>query len=346
MNWPMKKSLILFLPLFAACGDSPSSPETPETPDLPESIAPPSQAALLEHLNFLAADSLHGRRAGSQYEHQAADYIRDEFVDLGLFPGTAGYFQTFDPGPVDGQTGLSSRNVLGVLPGQGALAGQWVIVGAHYDHLGFTRVGDSNTVYNGADDNASGTALMLEVARVLDAYAEAEGADGADRRSIMFQAYGAEEVGLVGSFYFCRWPTVDRDSIVAMVNMDMVGRLWDNSLGLIGLGSSTDWVSVVLGANRESLELEIVTGLLHRSDQYCFYQNDKPVLFLHTGLHSDYHTPYDDVEYLNLPGMVSVGNFAIGVLLDLALRSEPLVFTGEPVSSRASPGAIDLANRP
>ncbi|MEE9133892.1 MAG: M28 family peptidase [Gemmatimonadota bacterium] len=299
----------------------------------PEVIEPPSRTVLLGHVSFFAADSLYGRRAGSQHERRAADYIRDRFTEIGLVPGVPGYFQSFQISvPVDGQSGLFSRNVLGILPGQGNLAGQWVILGAHYDHLGFTQAGgDSVIVYNGADDNASGTALLLEIARVLNEYVARDEVADVDRRSIMFQAYGAEEVGLVGSYHFCRQPAVHMDSIVAMVNLDMVGRLRDNTLGLIGMSSSTGWVNVVAGANGESLHLTLVDGMLHRSDQYCFYQNERPVLFLHTGLHDDYHTPRDDVELINGSGMVKVGNLALGVLMDLALRSRPLSFTGGPL---------------
>jgi hypothetical protein len=130
-----------------------------------------TEAALLGHLNVLAADGLRGRRAGSDYERQAAEYIRGEFMEYGLELGALDYFQSFPiTRAVDGQTGLISQNVLGVLPGQGALATQWVIVGGHYDHLGWQNDGGSVVVYNGADDNASGTAAVMEVARYLSQY--------------------------------------------------------------------------------------------------------------------------------------------------------------------------------
>jgi Zn-dependent M28 family amino/carboxypeptidase len=287
---------------------------------------------------------MYGRRAGSEYEVDAAEWIRARFIELGLDPGSTSYMQTFDiPFVVDGLFDLTSQNVLGVLPGQGSLAGQWVILGAHYDHVGFTQgLGGAATVYNGADDNASGTVLMLEVARILSEYAVGDDAVGVDRRSIMFQAYGSEEVGLVGSIYFCGHPTVSMDSIAAMVNLDMVGRLRDATLGLIGSESSALWVDLIIDANKDTLNLVTVDGLMDRSDQYCFFQNQKPVLFLHTGLHNEYHTPQDDVELINAVGMVSVGKLASWVMLDLALRPQPLPFVGGPLSTPPSPGAIDL----
>ena len=340
--------MYLSLLLLAASCDSPSSPTTlpsPTTPGLPEDIAPLSRTTLLEYLRDLAADSMYGRRAGSEYERDAAEYVRAYFMELGLESGATAFMQTFDiPFAVGGDFGLSSQNVVGVLPGQGSLAGQWVVLGAHYDHVGFTQDGGGLvTVYNGADDNASGTALMLEVARVLSEYASGDDAVGFDRRSIMFHAYGSEEVGLVGSSYFCSHPTVSMDSVTAMVNLDMVGRLRDATLGLIGLESSALWVDLISAANKDLLQFVSVEGLMNRSDQYCFFQNRKPVLFLHTGLHNEYHTPQDDVDLINGVGMVSVGKLASWILLDLALRSQPLPFTGGPQSAPPSPGAIDLA---
>jgi len=315
-------SLVL---VIVACDSSPSGPNVDDNPGVDTSRI--SSNVLLDHLNFLAADSLYGRRAGSEHERRSAEYVRDRFVEFGLEPGAPDYFQEFVIGvPVDGQAGLVSQNVLGILRGGGQLAGQWVILGAHYDHVGYVSGSDPPIVYNGADDNASGTALMLEIARYLSEYFSDGSGGDPDRRSVMFQAYGAEEVGLVGSFHFCGQPTVVMDSIVAMVNLDMVGRLRDDALGLIGLASSSDWSSALTGANTESLSLTVVEGLLNRSDQYCFYQRQKPVLFLHTGLHPEYHTPFDDVALINEDGMVRVGNFAINALMNLVHRADRLSF--------------------
>lgn len=322
----LKRMPFLFLPLVVvACDSSPSGPNGDDNGAIDTSRI--SSSVLLDHLNFLAADSLYGRRAGSEYELRSAEYLRDRFVEFGLEPGAPDYFQEFTIAvAVDGRTGLVSQNVLGVLRGKGLLAGQWVILGAHYDHVGYESGSDPVVVYNGADDNASGTALMLEISRYLSEYFS-DGTHGEpDRRSIMFQAYGAEEVGLVGSFYFCGQPTVVMDSVVAMVNLDMVGRLRDDALGLIGLSSSPDWTSALAGANTESLSLTVVEGLLNRSDQYCFYQHQRPVLFLHTGLHAEYHTPLDDVALINEEGMVRIGNFAINAMLNLAHNFDRLQF--------------------
>jgi len=321
--WLAPGLLLVSLVLLAACNsDLPSAPEPPPFEALLV------DTALLDHLNFLAADSLFGRRLGSEHERRAAEYVRDRFQEYGLQPGDTSYLQTVPlPFPVDGDTGRTSQNVLGVLPGEGSLAGQWLILGAHYDHVGFLQVSeDSVVVYNGADDNASGTALMLEIARYLsDQLSGVRGTDG--RRSIMFQAYGAEEAGMVGSNYFCEHPTVPIDSVVAMLNLDMVGQLRYNVLVLIGTSSSAEWIDLLAAANGTSfLSFSLSEGLLGRSDQACFYLRQRPVLFLHTGMHAEYHTPYDDVWLINTEGMLRVGNLAVALLQDLAVRPDRLVF--------------------
>ena len=308
-----------------------------------------STNALLDHLSFLAGDSLYGRGAGSPQELTAAEYIRDEFVDVGLNPGVPGYLQTFTflSGPLDVSSHasatqtlddrapaanvladtLTSQNVLAVLPGNGALAGQWIILGAHYDHLGWDQISeDSIVIYNGADDNASGTALMLEIARYLSHYLTLGAGGSVDHRSIMFQAYGAEELGLRGSRHFTADPTLPLDSIVAMVNLDMVGRLRDDRLIIGGAHTSDLWDLLLVELNDDRLDLEYNDAGLARSDQYPFYQLDIPVLFFHTGLHDQYHEPGDDAWLINFDGMIEVGNLALGVLFNTAIGEEPPEF--------------------
>ncbi|UCC72163.1 MAG: M28 family peptidase [Gemmatimonadota bacterium] len=318
----MKRFFALLTLALVACESSPTAPEV--EPAI-------SEENILAHLEVLAHDSMFGRRGGSEYELAAAEYIREELVELGLEPGTPGYLQTFEiPFPVGGQSGLTSQNVLGVIPGAGALAAEWLVIGAHYDHVGYEQVDpDSVVVYNGADDNASGTALLLELARNLAAYAATSSGGPNGRRSIMVQAYGSEELGLVGSNYFCEQPTVSMTSVVAMVNFDMVGRLSDNGLMLIGASSSAQWNLIVARANRESLPIVYTDGgLMDRSDQACFYGAQKPVLFFHTGTHPQYHQPTDDVWLIDSDGMVSIGYLAVGLLMDLAERGNPPAFAG------------------
>ncbi len=296
-------ALLMGLALLAGC----DAVEPELTPSL-------DGAALERHIAFLADDSLYGRGAGSAYEREAAAYIRDEFVRYGLEPGAGDYFQDFTLHDT-----LQSQNVLGVLPGAGSLGHEWVIVGAHYDHLGWQRVSaDSIIVYNGADDNASGTALLLELARYLSQYyLEGVGA-GRERRSFMFHAYGAEEEGLLGSFYFCNNPTVILDNLAAMVNLDMVGRLRNNLVIVNGAASVPAWELVLAFANEPALGISFQDERLYGSDHVCFHQRGRPAIFLYTGTHDEYHTASDDAWLINIEGMVRVGELALGTLHSVA----------------------------
>lgn len=313
-------ALTVLLALGAPLGcDSPSGPDLD---------SPLSASNVRRHLETLAADDMRGRRAGSDYERRAADYIRARFRDYDLLPGADGYLQGFPVGrAVDGRTGLRSQNVIGVVLGAGSLAEEVVVVGAHYDHLGWITAGDSVVVFNGADDNASGTALLIELSRVMSGAVRRPELNGRDRRSIVFQAFGAEEVGLVGSFYYCDHPTVPMDRIIAMLNFDMVGRFGPQGLFLMGASSSPDWTELVADANDEMLPIVYTDEALNRSDQYCFYQSRTPVLFFHTGLHNQYHTPRDDVSLIDVDGMVTVGELAMDVLLELILTPSPPSYT-------------------
>ena len=316
--------LLLFLGPIAACTDDPAAPggngPAPVPPDLPSALV------LRDHLNTLAHDSMQGRRAGSEYELRAASYLRGEFIEYGLDPGMPGYQQVFTiPFPVGGQSGLQSQNVLAVLPGAGDLALEWVVVGAHYDHLGLNM---QDEPYNGADDNASGTSLMLELARYFSEYVENGMSGTRPRRSMMFHGYGSEELGLIGSNYFCSQPTVPMGDITVMMNLDMVGRLRNDRVILIGTSSSDEWQPVIDVSNVQLFDFVYSDGVLNRSDQYCFYLNSTPIMFVHTGDHGEYHTIADDVELINVGGMARIGNFAVQVLLNLIYRPEPLSYDG------------------
>jgi hypothetical protein len=317
----MKRLLsIVLLAAAAGCGDSAASPDN---------TGPMGGGALLAHLEYLADDSLYGRGSTTPQEEEAAEYIAAKFAEYGLQPGAgAGYIQDFGLGLTPG-SGPQSRNVIGVLPGAGRLTTEWIVVGAHYDHVGWHQFPDSIVIYNGADDNASGTAMLLEAARYFgELYSN--GASG-NRRSMMFHAYGAEELGLHGSYYFCDNPTVPMSNIGAMVNMDMVGRMEGSQLYLNGAFSSEAW-RFFIEANNDDLQLVYVDDVLYRTDHVCFWEAGKPVMTFHTGLHEDYHEPTDDVELINLEGMVRIGNLVLGVLDDLAIYQEQVGFTAAEVT--------------
>ncbi len=208
-------------------------------------------------------------------------------------------------------------NVLALLPGSDpALSGEAVVVGAHYDHLGYGGEGsgslapDVHAAHLGADDNASGTAGMLEIARRMVAAKPA--------RTMVFAAFSGEEEGLLGSNHFIQHPPLPKDTIVAMVNLDMVGRPKPGpALTIGGYGTAAQWPGLVekLNANHH-LKLSTNKGGFGASDHSSFYAADIPVLFLFTGAHEDYHRPSDTADRINYPGMVEV----VGFGADLTLR--------------------------
>jgi aminopeptidase YwaD len=206
-------------------------------------------------------------------------------------------------------------NVVGYLEGSDpGLKNEYIIMGAHYDHLGMGGPGsparDQDTVgiHNGADDNASGVSAIIEIAEKL-----ASG-DKKPAYSCLFIAFGAEEMGLLGSKYYIENPLLPLDRAKIMINLDMVGRLRDDQLQIGGVGTAVESEEIVTAlAPREHLDISTTREGYGASDHSSFYGKDLPVLFLTTGAHTDYHTTGDDVEKINLAGMVTVSNFACDV---------------------------------
>lgn len=294
------------------------------------SADPITAAAIMAHVAYLADDSLYGRPAGWEDELTAAEYVRDQFAAVGLSPGVTDYLQVFWIGeqppplvtdPADDPARPErfwSQNVIGVLPGAGALADEWIVVGAHYDHVGWYVTPEGTLqIYNGADDNASGTAVVIELARYLSQLYRSEGIGG-PRRSIMFQAYGAEEIGLVGSTYYCENPIVPLAQVAAMINFDMVGRLRDRFLTVGGTNSATWWTSRLEAVNADGLTLYSNNMYVGRTDYYCFYQAGRPAIHFFTGMHPEYHTPLDDPPLLNAEGLLQIAELAARLIVSLA----------------------------
>jgi hypothetical protein len=220
------------------------------------------------------------------------------------------------------RTSIETRNVVGVLEGSGPLADETIVVGAHYDHLGRGGLMSgslaflSRDIHNGADDNASGTAMVLEMARRL-----ARRTDPLPRR-VVFIAFSGEEKGLLGSQHYVEHPLFPLKDTVMMVNFDMVGRLNEKSeLTVYGTGTSPGIDALVdaLGKSEGFVVKKIAEGY-GPSDQQSFYVKDIPVLFIFTGTHSDYHRPSDDTELINFAGMSRIANLAELLLLDNARR--------------------------
>jgi len=292
-----------------------------------------------EYVTFLSSDDLEGRGIGTAGEEKAASYIADRFFKLGL--KSAGdndtWFQHFDfvpksnphvmPGP-DGEAlgqgmvkKISGRNVLARIDNQ---AENTIIIGAHFDHLGW---GDENSlfkgekaIHHGADDNGSGVAAMLVLAERLKK-SKLKG------NNYLFIAFSGEEKGLWGSNHFCKNPLTELTKVNYMLNMDMVGRLdaKTKKLALYGTGTSPVWDAIV-EKQKGKFELIKDPSGVGPSDHTSFYLQDIPVLHFFTGQHEDYHRPSDTAEKLNYEGIVEVVDFMERIIKTLN-KSPKLPFT-------------------
>ncbi|MFY0602658.1 MAG: M28 family peptidase [Flavobacteriaceae bacterium] len=276
-----------------------------------------------EDVSYLADDSLEGRQTGTKGELLAAEYISKRFKELALTTkGTNGYLQPFSFKPktnphekvkfTENEDGtITGNNIIGYIDNK---ASHTVIIGAHYDHLGYGGDGslyrDSmKAIHNGADDNASGVAVMLDLARKLKSKNT--------NNNYLFMAFSGEEMGLLGSNYFVKNPTIDTKSVSYMINMDMVGKLKkDSTLAVYGTGTSPIFKQVLNAHNShfKLIQKESGTG---PSDHTSFYLADIPVLHFFTGQHEDYHKPSDDSEKLNYNGMKTISNYIFNIISDL-----------------------------
>ncbi len=270
-----------------------------------------STKKLKKHIAFLASDDLHGRGTGSEDELKAANYIAAEFQKIGLQPkGNVGtWFNDFefhkstDPhGTVSADGPLvHARNVCGYLDNGAAST---IIIGAHYDHLGLGHDHNSldanpdGKIHNGADDNASGTAGIIELARFFAKNKVKE------KHNFLFIGFSGEELGLLGSKKFTENPTLDLKTVDFMVNMDMIGRMNPEKKTLVvgGVGTSPTWVPAINSIPNPGFYIKQDSSGVGPSDHTSFYLKNMPVLFLFTGQHSDYHKPSDDIEKINFKG--------------------------------------------
>ncbi len=213
---------------------------------------PASAERIRADVEYLAADRMEGRGVSTAGLDSAAAWLALQFEDAGLQPTQdGGFLQGFtidSTAPAAARSGFGGArvtNVVGRLPGAGELASQALIVGAHYDHLGLGGGGSldpdsTGVIHNGADDNASGTATMMEIARLLDARGVSS-----NQRTIVFVAFTAEELGLIGSAYYVENPVTPNDSAIAMLNLDMVGRLRDDKLAAFGAETATEFPALL-----------------------------------------------------------------------------------------------------
>ncbi|WP_338039161.1 M28 family peptidase [Maribacter litopenaei] len=211
---------------------------------------------------------------------------------------------------MDGDSTITGTNVIGYIDNQ---ADKTVIIGAHYDHLGMGGEGslyaEGEAIHNGADDNASGVGVLLQLASKLR--------DTLTQSNYLIMAFSGEEMGLLGSNYFSKNPTIDLSKTNYMLNMDMVGRMRDDkTLSISGTGTAPIW-GQVLNTNNPGFKLVLSESGWNSSDHTSFYLQDIPVLHFFTGQHEDYHKPSDDYDKLNYEGMEMITDYILSVIYDL-----------------------------
>jgi len=267
---------------------------------------------LWQHAAYLADDAMEGREAGSRGGRAAGDYLAGQLQRLGLKPAGDGdtYFQPFAP---------NFRNVLGMLPGgDPTLKDQILVVGGHYDHVGYgnrrNSLGPVGFIHNGADDNASGTAGILELAEAFTLLPEHP------KRSILFAFWDAEEKGLLGTQHWLAHPTVPLRQIVFSLDVDMIGRLRGDSLDVFGVRTGYGLRRLLCEQNGDGLLLDFSWLMKPNGDHYTFFRYGIPVLLVSTGEHEQYHRPTDKANLLLTDGMRRISRMLFGLLYELADR--------------------------
>ncbi len=295
------------------------------TQQVPVQTPPAPVITAIDDIRRLSDDKLGGRMTGSAGADSAAAYLARRFEEVGLQPAAGGWFQTFTvakEAPVAQHAhvgGLRAKNVIGLLPGRDpVLRNETVIVGAHYDHLGLGGFGSldpdsTGHVHNGADDNASGAAMLVRIAERLSHSPPA--------RTVLFIAFSGEELGLLGSAHYVKEPIYPLSGTLAMINLDMVGRLRDNRLIVYGVRTAKEFPALLDSLNwHAGFDLKAQGDGYGPSDQSSFFAAGKPVLHVFTDLHEDYHRTTDDWEKISLDGFDRVTSFTLGIVTALANR--------------------------
>ena len=303
------------------------------------------QGDMRQTVEFLASQELGGRYPGTAGDTLASEFIVDKLRSLKLKPVVKGkkktaFYHDFTYGK---EKQITTHNIIAVVPGKDKhLRNEYIVVGSHYDHLGMggqgsgSRRPDTLGVHPGADDNASGDAVVLELARHFK--------KARSPRSIIFAFFGAEEQGLIGSKKFLEWMKREDNQrknlpdsmkgIVAMVNLDMVGRMRDSAMSVSGTGTSSQFKAMAeQAAAQTGLHISCVPDGYGPSDQASFVAMDIPVLFLTTGGHMEYHTPDDVPSTLNYDGMQETLEFTQELVTRLASMPETPDFINVPGSN-------------
>ncbi len=287
-----------------------------------------SKQALMAHVEWLSAPEREGRGVGTKGLDQAADYVAEAFRRAGLGPGgdDGTYFQSFTSERSPSGSPVTLKNVVGLLRGTDpARKDQSALLTAHYDHLGYgwpdVHKGDEGKLHPGADDNASGVAVMIELARVLAAGEK-------PKRTLVFVAFTGEESGLQGSKWYVDHPALPLAKVEGVINLDTVGRLKDNRVSILATGTASEWPHIFRGAGFVTgLEPRLIPEALEASDQQSFIARGVPAVQVFTEVHSDYHRPGDTADKVNGEGLVKVATFVREAIQYLGEREGPLTNT-------------------
>ena len=273
------------------------------------------------HITYLSSDGLAGRSSGTPGDRLAKDYIVNHFTNAG---GSAERFVEVQEHYVSKsrlkpKNKVKTYNIIATLPGNDKkLKNEYVVIGAHYDSVKNTL----GLIHNGADDNGSGTSMILEL---FEKFAS----ENNHKRTLVFMAFGGEELGLLGSKHYVNNPTIDLSKVQLMVNLDMVGRMdEENNVQLGGSPSAKNFSSKLhpFFVNSKINIIDLGKGIFSRSDHYNFYKKDIPVLFFFTGIHPDYHTATDDEDKINYDGMMEISKIVEPIIAEFANVEERLVF--------------------
>ncbi|OQY27470.1 MAG: hypothetical protein B6244_10480 [Candidatus Cloacimonetes bacterium 4572_55] len=279
---------------------------------------------MMQDVAYLASEELEGRGFGSPGLDKAADYIEKNFRDAGLEVSIQSWQ---DVGGMKEKT-ATLKNIIGIIPGTNPkYKGQSVVISAHYDHLGWgwppdqIREGNRGQIHPGAEDNASGISVLLELARTFGEILTPD-------RTVIFVAFTAEECGLRGSKHYVENMTdYPIDAVIGNINLDSVGRLGDRKLLILGASSASEWKHIAMGVGFVTgIQSETVTKELGSSDHVSFIRNGAPAIHIFGGPHEDYHRPTDTIDKIDPDGMVKAAMFAKEAALYLVEREEPLTF--------------------
>lgn len=293
-----------------------------------------TEKEIADHISFLASPKMAGRFPGTRENKKVVNYLIKNFKQSGIKPFNNSYIQEFKV-KIRVKKGLdtpvvTTQNVIGFVEGSDpVLKHEFIVLGAHYDHLGkggpSSKKPDTVGIHLGADDNASGTAALLEIAERIAANKKEL------KRSVLFIAFGAEEQGLIGSKYFVEHPLIPLSSIKLMLNMDMVGRMNAEKHLYMGGAASFDGGMELMKSLGPQIGINpiVIAYDVGGSDHVSFYKKNISVLGFHTGGHPQYHTPEDDFAHINVPGEKLVCDYIYKAIVNVANREGAIHFVPE-----------------